>query len=167
MNTRTIDARSRHTRKSVHADARGACRHSWLSVAWTRTRGTISNIARAVPVVGGVVANIADGLHTGDEHQNAQGEWVSNATGELVVKPPTEALQAQIDATARFNRDEVARVRQQYADLAAQAGIGAGAAIGPAGNIYQQLIRTASQSPILTLVAVVAVVGVVYFVVTD
>jgi hypothetical protein len=115
-----------------------------------------------VPIVGGAVAGIVEGIHTGDEHQDANGNWVSNSTGQIVVAPPTGALQAQIDQTNAFNAAELARVRQQVADLAAKGGIAAGAAIGPQGNVYQQLIATASQNPLLTL-GVVALVGVVIY----
>jgi len=149
-------------RRSVHASARGVVRHSWLSVAWTRARGTVSSVASAVPIVGGVASNILDGIHTGDEHQDANGVWVSNATGVPTVQPPSAALQAQIDATNAFNAAEIARIRQQGADLAAKAGIAAGAAIGPAGNIYQQMIATASANPLLTLAALAAVVLVIF-----
>jgi hypothetical protein len=141
---------------------------SWLSVAWTRAKGTVANVASAVPVVGGVIASAVNNIHTGDEHLDpVTGQWVRNSDGSVVVAPPSAALQAQIDATNAFNQAELNRVRQQLADLAAKGGVAAASAIGPQGNIYQQLVATASQNPLLTFAAVLMVGGVIYMAVSD
>jgi hypothetical protein len=162
VNGRPIDARTRGARKSAYADVRGLVRHSWLSVAWTRARGTASSVASAVPVIGGGISHVLDNIHTGDEHQDANGVWVSNATGAPTVQPPNAALQAQIDATNAFNAAEIARIRQQSADLVAKAGIAAAATVGPAGNIYQQLVNTAAANPLLVFAAIGAVLFVLF-----
>lgn len=161
-------SRSAQRKLSVYADARGPVRHSWLSVAWTRAKGTIENVASVVPVVGGIAAGFIDGIHTGDEHVDPYtGQWVSNSTGAVVVAPPTGALAAQIAATNQFNTDEVSRIRQQLADLTAKAGVAGASVIGPQGNVYQQLIATATQNPLLTMLAVLALGGVLYLAVSD
>lgn len=159
-------ARTRYVRLG-YSGPQGPLYHSWLSVGWTRAKGTIANVAHSIPVVGDAVGNIVEGIHTGDEHVNENGQWVNNTTGNVVVAPPSEALQSQIDATQQFNRDELARVRQQLADLAAKAGVGAAAVIGPRGNMYQQLVNTASQNPLLTVLAVGAIIGVLFYAARD
>jgi sorbitol-specific phosphotransferase system component IIBC len=121
-----------------------------------------------VPIVGGAAAGLLDNIHTGDEHVDpVTGQWVMNGTGNPVVSAPSAALQAQIDATNAFNAAEVARIRQQAADLAAKAGVAVGAQIGPAGNIYQQMIDVAGKNPVLAVAAVAGLVGLVYLAVKD
>lgn len=119
---------------------------SIFSAAFTRAKGAISGIVRVVPVVGGALGNAIEGIHTGDEHQDASGNWVSNATGEIVVKPPTQALQAEIDRVNAYNAEELRRLRQSAADSVARVGAGAAisaaAQIGPKGNIYQTALNT-------------------------
>jgi hypothetical protein len=169
-----VRSRSDAMRRSTHAGSSGSAAcvsvgptgpvyHSILSAAWSRVKGTVAAVVSAVPIIGGVASNIIDSIHTGDEHQDpTTGIWVNNSTGAPTVGVPSSALYAQIAQTNAFNAAEVARVRQQAADLAAKAGIAAGAAIGPAGNIYQQMI--AGAGPLGVLLAVVAVGGLIFLV---
>lgn len=117
---------------------------SWFSSAFTRGKGAISAAVRVIPVVGDAAGRVLENIHTGDEHKDANGNWVSNDTGEIVVKPPSEALQKEIDRVNEFNRDELARLRMAAADSAAHIGAGAAltaaAAIGPAGNVYRRTL---------------------------
>lgn len=132
--------------------------YSWLSAAWTRVQGTVENVVKAVPIIGAPAAAVLDDIHTGDEHQDANGNWVSNDTGAPVVTPPSSTLAAAQQSASQFNADEQARIRQAAADLVARAGVGAAAAIGPAGNIYQQGVALFS-SPLTIFIVLAALVG--------
>lgn len=129
---RSARARSDCQRRSTYAAPAGPARHSWFSSAFTRAKGAIETGLQFIPIVGGAASHLVDGIHTGDEHQDANGIWVNNADGSAIVPANSGAAQAQIDAINKFNSDELQRVRSAAADSAARLGAAATANIASA-----------------------------------
>lgn len=138
---------------------------SWVSSFFTRSKAAIEAGVSMIPIVGSVVAGAVDHIHTGDEHQDAYGNWVNNNTGTAtVVQSP--AVQAEIDRVNAFNASVLASARQTAADSAARIGaaatLSAAAAIGPQGNVYQKTIAFASGNPVVTIGGLLAVGLLIY-----
>lgn len=135
---------------------------SWLSAAFTRNKHVFQNIAKTIPIVGGAAAAAVGSIHTGDEHKDASGQWVSNKTGAPVYQPPSAELQAEIDRVNAINKKLVDDARQAAADSVARVGGGAvletAARLGPPGNQYEGVLAAAKSPFGMVGIAAVAIV---------
>jgi hypothetical protein len=133
---------------------------SFFSSMFQKAKGAIVTGVSFIPVVGGVAAGVIDRIHTGDEHQDASGQWISNSSGMPTTPAPNAQAQAEIDRVRAVDAAEIERLRQSAAETAAKLGGAATAkianALDPTGAWYKQPAMLAAGGVLLVLLVLLA-----------